>query len=76
MWRVPTGTEQQIRGNLASNSSQTGNGSGVSCQRIESLPAGSALVPDQRDVLAAWSPDLDWSLEIVRDVVWWQEAFT
>lgn len=34
-----------------------------------------ARAPGQRDVLAAWSPDLDWSLEIVRDVVWWQEAF-
>ena len=30
---------------------------------------------DQRDVLAAWSPDLDWSLEIVRDLGCWQEAF-
>ena len=30
---------------------------------------------DQREVLAAWSVDLDWSLEIVRDLGRWQEAF-
>jgi len=30
---------------------------------------------DQRAVLAAWSVDLDWSLEIVRDLGRWQEAF-
>ncbi len=30
---------------------------------------------DQRDVLAAWSVDLDWSLEIVRDLARWQVAF-
>jgi homoserine kinase type II len=30
---------------------------------------------DQRAVLAAWSVDLEWSLEIVRDLSGWQEAF-
>ncbi len=30
---------------------------------------------DQRNVLAAWSVDLDWSLEIVRDLQRWQEVF-
>ncbi len=30
---------------------------------------------DQRDVLAAWSVDLNWSLEIVRGLGCWQEAF-
>jgi homoserine kinase type II len=30
---------------------------------------------DQRDVLAAWSVDLDWSLEVVRDLGRWQDAF-
>ena len=34
-----------------------------------------ADVLDQRDVLAAWSVDLDWSLEIVRDLGRWQDAF-
>jgi Ser/Thr protein kinase RdoA (MazF antagonist) len=38
------------------------------CQRVRQS--------DQRDVLEAWSPDLDWSLEIVRDLGCWQEAFT
>jgi Ser/Thr protein kinase RdoA (MazF antagonist) len=30
---------------------------------------------DQREVLAAWSVDLDWSLEIVRDLGRWQGVF-
>lgn len=34
-----------------------------------------AQATDQRDVLAAWSVDLDWSLEIVRDLGGWQAAF-
>ena len=34
-----------------------------------------ARVADQRDVLTAWSPDLGWSLEIVRDLECWQAAF-
>jgi homoserine kinase type II len=34
-----------------------------------------ALELDQRAVLAAWAVDLDWSLEIVRDLRRWQEAF-
>ena len=30
---------------------------------------------EQRDVLASWSVDLDWSLGILRDLGQWQEAF-
>jgi Ser/Thr protein kinase RdoA (MazF antagonist) len=30
---------------------------------------------EQRDVLASWSVDLDWSLDVLRDLGRWQEAF-